>query len=121
MTAHPALREGLRRFNEGRFWDAHEAWEETWLRWPDPERRFVQGLIQLAAAWHHLSRENDRGAKRLFASAAGKLQEFPPDFLGINRAECERTAKALAATEVPSAANERPPRLGESDGNFASP
>lgn len=115
IGAHPELREGLRRFNRGRFWDAHEAWEEVWLRWPEPERRFVQGLIQLAAAWHHVKRGNDRGARRLFEAAVAKLRPFPADFLGIDREECQRNAAMLAETDRPSQGAPGPPTLLESD------
>ena len=115
--AHPELREGLRRFNGGRFWDAHESWEEVWLRWEEPDRRFVQGLIQLAAAWHHVTRGNDRGARRLFEAALEKLRLFPAGFLGIDRQECERIAAVLAQTDRPSQAPPRPPLLLEEDEN----
>lgn len=111
---HTELREGLERFNRGRFWDAHEAWEEVWLRWPDPDRRFVQGLIQLAAAWHHVTRGNDRGARRLFEAAVAKLRPFPPGFLGIDREECQRIAAMLAESEHPSQGAPDPPLLLES-------
>ncbi len=39
-------------FNEGFYWEAHEAWEHFWhvLGRTTPEARFVQGLIHLAAA-----------------------------------------------------------------------
>jgi hypothetical protein len=39
-------------FNQGFYWEAHEAWESFWhaLGRTTPEARFVQGLIHLAAA-----------------------------------------------------------------------
>lgn len=60
--------EDLRDYEEGwslyearRFFDAHEAWERLWLRSVDPERRFVQGLIQLTAGCHLLFEKQRRG------------------------------------------------------------
>ncbi|HEY2734587.1 MAG TPA: DUF309 domain-containing protein, partial [Polyangiales bacterium] len=50
-----ALRAGASLFNDGRFFDAHEAWEDRWrATHDDTERRFLQGLIQIAAAFHKL-------------------------------------------------------------------
>jgi hypothetical protein len=52
LTATPQWRSALDLFNEGFYWEAHEAWEGFWnaLARTTPEARFVQGLIHLAAA-----------------------------------------------------------------------
>ncbi|HEX9574514.1 MAG TPA: DUF309 domain-containing protein, partial [Myxococcales bacterium] len=47
-----ALRRGAALFDQGRFWDAHEAWEEAWLEEDGEVRLFLQGLIQVAAGYH---------------------------------------------------------------------
>lgn len=47
---------GIALFNEGRYWHAHEAWEEIWKEHPEDGRIFFQGLIQLAAGFHQLNR-----------------------------------------------------------------
>ncbi|HVY61195.1 MAG TPA: DUF309 domain-containing protein, partial [Planctomycetota bacterium] len=59
----PRYLEGLARFNAERFWDAHEALEEIWTDLPNGPgpKRFYQGLIQLAAAFHLVQ----EGAARL--------------------------------------------------------
>jgi uncharacterized protein len=82
-----SFHEGVRLFNDARFWDAHEVWESLWLQAPEPDRRFLQGLIQLAAAYHHLQRGTYRGGVRLFASAAAKLSAFPEGYRGLMRDE----------------------------------
>jgi Domain of unknown function (DUF309) len=51
-----ALAEGLRLYHAGEFFAAHEAWEGVWLRAQEPEKKFLQGLIQVTAAFHHLQR-----------------------------------------------------------------
>ena len=43
-------REGIRLFNAGEFWHAHEQWEACWLIAREPELTFYQGIIQAAAA-----------------------------------------------------------------------
>jgi hypothetical protein len=52
LAANPHWRYALDLFNEGFYWEAHEAWEGFWhaLGRTSPEARFVQGLIHLAAA-----------------------------------------------------------------------
>ena len=57
LLLHAAWLEGVRHFNAGRWWEAHESWEGLWMRAQDEERAFLQALILLAAAlhkrWHH--------------------------------------------------------------------
>lgn len=79
-----ALAEGLRLYEAAEFFAAHEAWENVWLRAHEPEKTFLQGLIQLTAAFHHLQRENRLGTSRLLRAALGRLQHYPEDFGGIS-------------------------------------
>ncbi|HET7712744.1 MAG TPA: DUF309 domain-containing protein [Thermoanaerobaculia bacterium] len=84
--------EGVQRFNERRFWDAHEAWEELWLAAEGTSREFLQGLIQLAAAYHHVQRGTLRGGIRLFDSAMRRLSAVPIGYAGVDRSEAQRAA-----------------------------
>jgi uncharacterized protein len=90
--AHHFL-EGLDRFNTRRFWDAHESWETIWLAAESDVEQFLQGLIQLAAAYHHIQRGTLRGASRLFDAALGRLSAFPSGFGGLDRASAEAAAR----------------------------
>lgn len=73
---------GLARFNAGEFYAAHELWEDLWLRNRSEARPFYQGLIQAAAAYHHLERGKAVPAVRLLAEATERLAPFAPTFLG---------------------------------------
>lgn len=75
---------GVILFNSGEFFKAHEVWEEIWLAAGEPEKTFLQGLIQLAAAFHHYSRGNRAGTQSLAAGALEKLQKFPASYSEIN-------------------------------------
>ena len=75
--------EGVSLFNAGQFWEAHEAWEARWLQSDGDEKRFLQGLIQLAAAYHHVQRGTLSGGLRLFASSREKLHKFRDGFLDV--------------------------------------
>ena len=46
---------GLKSFNESDFYDAHEYWEELWSDYILSDRKFIQGLIQLAVAYFHIT------------------------------------------------------------------
>ena len=75
---------GIELFNSGKFWHSHEAWEQLWLRRTEDERLFFQGLIQLAAAYHHLMvKQSFQGLMNNFEKAYKKLEVFQPEYLGV--------------------------------------
>jgi predicted metal-dependent hydrolase len=78
-----ALAEGLRLYDAGEFFAAHEAWESVWLPAQEPDKTFLQGLIQVTAAFHHWQRENRLGTSRLLRAALGRLERYPACFGGI--------------------------------------
>ena len=77
------LAEGLRCYRSREFFAAHEHWESVWLAAKGPEKAFLQALIQLAAALHHIQRGNPRGATSLLRSALQRLEPHPLLFGGI--------------------------------------
>lgn len=79
------LAAGIEHFNSLRFWDAHESWEAIWLESAEPEKTFLQGLIQLTAACHHFRRGTLSGGIRLADACAEKLGRFPEGFMGVER------------------------------------
>lgn len=75
--------QGVAFFNAADFFAAHEALEDVWREMHGADRRVMQGLIQLAVAFHHHSTGNVAGMRSLLARAAAKLADAPDDFLGI--------------------------------------
>lgn len=63
-------------FNEARFFDCHEWLEEIWQEETGEVRDLYKGLIQVAAAFVHLSRGNFTGADRLLQTGAGYLGRY---------------------------------------------
>lgn len=92
---------GIEQYNEGYYFESHETWEELWLPSPWPIRVFLQGIIQVAAAFVHLMRHEYDGSVRLLGHALKKLEEFPDDELGIDAgrlvAEVRRAREELLA------------------------
>ena len=109
------FRKGLDQFNHGRFFDAHETWEEIWLPSPEPEKTFLQGIIQVAAAFHHYTRGNRAGAHSLLRAGLKKLDPFPETHRGLQleelRAAARRWIAALASGNDPG--REQLPRIAQ--------
>jgi predicted metal-dependent hydrolase len=79
------FREGIELFDQGRFFEAHEAWEEIWRSTTPEPKRFFQGLIQVAAALHQfrdLKRKD--GPRRTLAKGRRNLEPYAPSTLGID-------------------------------------
>jgi predicted metal-dependent hydrolase len=79
-------RRGISLFNQRNFFDAHEVWEDVWRESTGPEKKFLQGLIQVAVAFHHHSTGNLVGAQSLLERARRNLAEYPEEFGGIGLA-----------------------------------
>ena len=114
-------REGLEAFNSGRFFEAHELWEDIWRDTLGPDKKFLQGLIQVAAAFHHHSRANLLGARKLLGAGLLKLEDFPTAHGGLEiealRAAVRDWIDAIAAGAVPAGKN--PPQIERCIGRCA--
>jgi hypothetical protein len=86
MAEHEAFWRGAELFDRGAYFEAHEAWEERWLTSTDRnERLFLQGLIQVTAAFHKLLDKNaPDSAARLLARGLAKLNACPELIPGLN-------------------------------------
>jgi uncharacterized protein len=79
------LEDGIKLFNSGHYWEAHEAWEGDWM--PDrkgPDSGFYKGLIQIAAGCLHYARRNRRGAVNKWRSGADYLRPYLHIHRGVN-------------------------------------
>jgi predicted metal-dependent hydrolase len=99
------LEEGRRAFNRGEFYEAHEFWEEVWNVIDDPERTWIQGLIQAATGLHKLQREQFTPARTLFAKALEKLKSASVSSFGF---EVGKLRDQVAATDAALVRGERP-------------
>ncbi len=115
---------GWQRFAQRQFWHAHESWEELWRQQQGPARSFLQGLIQLAAAYYLLLGELDRpspekpvrpaaqrlrGALRNLDKAEARLRGLPALYL---HADLVALRQAIGSTRHALVAL-GPERLGE--------
>lgn len=76
--------EGIRWFNKRDFFEAHEVWEDLWLDCEDADRRFYQGLIQVAVCLHHFGNGNTLGARKLYHSSRAYLGQYGAKYRGLD-------------------------------------
>lgn len=88
MSTSPSVQDlyltGIKLFNEGDYWHAHEQWETCWLPAIEPNATFFKGIIQAAAALVHWQRGNPRGLALNWAKARPKLVALPPSMHGLD-------------------------------------
>src|SRR5579863_9780496 len=111
---HPDFYEqGIDLFNEGRFFECHEAWEEIWKRSEGEVKLFYQGLIQAAVAILHAQRGNLEGARSLYDKASAKLEPIPPEHMGLAVGELRVELSRFIAAAIGAGARPlpEPPRL----------
>jgi predicted metal-dependent hydrolase len=87
--------EGIKHFNNRRYFDAHEVWEEVWLHSSDQTKLFYQMLIQAAVALHHYERGNTRGASGMYQNVVARLQRLPAIYMSIDLVEFSREFKSF--------------------------
>ena len=80
----PRFSKALELFNSGAWYEAHDAFEELWHEQVDPNRRLLQGILQIAVAHVHLERGNTRGATILLGEGIGRLKPSLPSALGLD-------------------------------------
>ncbi|MES2155294.1 MAG: DUF309 domain-containing protein [bacterium] len=78
------LDEGLRLFNEGHHWHAHEALEPLWMGLEGEEKLFVQGIIMAAAMLVQYDKRVERGVANHWANVRQRLAASAPTKWGID-------------------------------------
>lgn len=92
--SHGELAAGLLCYQKEEFFLAHEHWEGVWLRCAGPEKSFLQAIIQIAAAFHHLQRGNRLGTESLLRAALLRLDLLPSDFDGLSLNPLRQSVRA---------------------------
>ena len=97
---------------EGLFFEVHEVLEDVWQRTAGAERQALQGVIQIAVAFHHLAHGNRRGARSLLGEGRARLAAVPPETLAtvdLRALLAETAAWEAAFAEGTSPAAAPPP------------
>src|ERR1044071_7929777 len=100
----PRSLKGIQEFHDGLFFECHETLEEIWLEDHGGDRKFYQGIIQIAAGYYKLEQGVPAGALKLWRMGVEKLVPYSPAHLGISVdaliQAVEENLSALAANET---------------------
>ncbi len=88
---------GLKLFNDGEYWKAHEALEEAWLAESAPVGNLYKGILQAGVTYLHIERENYRGAIKVYRRAMRWLEKYPATCKGIEVAQLRADLSAAIA------------------------
>lgn len=83
--------EGCELFDEGKFWHAHESWEDLWksLKPLDKpiETDAIQGIIQIAALLYNYERKKIRGVVNMASKLRIRLSGIEHGIWGVDVAD----------------------------------
>jgi uncharacterized protein len=82
----PRLQKGIDEFNQQLFFECHETLEEIWLEEHGDDRKFYQGIIQIAAGYFKLQQGVPAGSIKLWRMGLEKIMPYAPAYLGLNLA-----------------------------------
>ena len=91
------LREGISLFNDGRFFESHEILEEFYQEIENAHKPFLEGLIQLAAAFRLYTDFGEvKGPVRMIHQALIRFENYQPSHLEIRVKELSESMDAWA-------------------------
>jgi predicted metal-dependent hydrolase len=79
-----SLADGLALARAGRYFEAHEAFEDAWRAAVPEERDFFQGLVHVVVAWYQDGRGNETGCRRQLEKATRRLAAYAPRHRGVD-------------------------------------
>ena len=74
----------LNLFNNQKWYEAHDAFEEIWNYLDGDERQVIQGILQVSVSQFHLSKGNLNGATILLGEGLGRIKPRTKLNLGID-------------------------------------
>jgi hypothetical protein len=91
---HPQAIEGIRLFNSGRYFEAHEALENAWKEEKGGIRELYRGILQVAVFYLHITRTNYNGALKVYGRSIKWLKDWPEICRGVDVGMLRRDAQA---------------------------
>jgi len=80
--------EGCELFDDGKFWHAHESWEDLWKSLKSLEKPIetdaVQGIIQIAALLYNYERKKIRGVVNMASKLLTRLSGVKHGIWGVD-------------------------------------
>lgn len=108
----PRLQKAIDEFNQQLFFECHETLEEIWIEEHGSDRKFYQGIIQIAAGYFKWQQGVPAGAIKLWRSGLEKIAPYEPVYLGVELEGLARSVKVnLKELESFQGAGETSPSL----------
>ena len=76
--------DALNLFNNEKWYEAHDAFEDIWNTLDGDERQIVQGILQVSVSQFHLSKGNVNGATILLGEGLGRIKNRTHINFGID-------------------------------------
>ena len=76
--------DALNLFNNQKWYEAHDAFEDIWNTLEGDERQIIQGILQVSVSQFHLSKGNLNGATILIGEGLGRIKNRTYIDLGID-------------------------------------
>ena len=84
MDNHDAIRHAVYRFNEQKYWSAHEALEQVWRRSSGNEKDLLNGIILVGAAMVHYQKDEIQICISIMKRAQAKFLNSSGTYYGID-------------------------------------
>tara|TARA_B100000424_G_scaffold190155_1_gene148032 strand:+ start:305 stop:673 length:369 start_codon:yes stop_codon:yes gene_type:complete len=102
------FREALDLFNNKKWYEAHDAFEEIWNTLDGDERQVIQGILQVSVSQFHLNKGNLNGATILLGEGLGRIKNRTFINFGVDLdAFCKSLESLLNKLQFKEALNER--------------
>lgn len=99
MSEFPAgWLQGIDEFNHREYYACHDTLEALWMDAVDPDKKFYQGVLQIAVGCYHLHNHNLKGAIILLGEGSGRLPYYQPMYAGIDVAALIHDSRQLLQT-----------------------
>ena len=83
-TVDGSYQHGLELARDGRFFDAHEAFETAWRACAEPERDFFQGLVHVVVSAYQRGRGRQVATESQRLKALKRLAAYEPAHRGLD-------------------------------------
>jgi uncharacterized protein len=92
---HPQAAEGLRLFNAGAYFEAHEALEDAWNAEQGKIRELYRGILQIAVVYLHITRRNYQGAVKVYGRSQRWMKDWPEVCRGVEVGKLRRDSETI--------------------------
>ena len=87
--------QGVEEFNQQNFYACHDILEAIWVDAEEIDKKFYQGILQIAVACYHLGNHNWRGAVVLLGEGISRLTSYQPIYQSIDVTELVKESYQL--------------------------